>query len=170
MAEEIKIPCLFWPHRTNNASAYYDHLSMTNNAFQPQGIRLPNLKDCDILFEMSTPIPTNINAAPAGFIRVYWIPDVALGTLKLFWDIFISTQESTSQDPTSPFTISTNGTDTASGQYQEQVTNIDLVAQAANLVSNRIVKGRIQRKALTDAADTLEGAIIIPKILFVANT
>lgn len=170
MAEEIKVPCNVWPHRATNANALYDHLTMTNNLYQPQGLRLPNSKDSRICFELAGVIPTNINATPLGILRVYWIPAVGTGTLKLFYDIFGATQEATSLDPSGAGTVTGNTTDTPSAINQPQITDIALTALAASLLSGRWIFGWLERKANTDAADTLEGDIIIPRILFVANT
>lgn len=142
---------------------------MTNDLWQPFGIVLPDDKDSRVSFVMSSPIPTNINATPAGIFRFIWAP-AGTGSVKLFLDATVATFDSTSLDPASA-TLSTSVTEAAAvGANVIQTTDIALTALAGSLVSNRVLFGWIERKASSDAADTIEAAVVLLGALFVANT
>jgi len=169
VAEEIKIPCRLAPHTANNANAYYGRLDMTNDLWQPFGLVLPDDKDSRVSFVMASPIPTNINATPAGIFRFIWVPG-GTGSVKLFLDATVATLDSTSLDPASA-TLSTSVTEAAAvGANVIQTTDIALTSLAASLVSNRVLFGWIERKASTDVADSVEAPIVLLQCLFVANT
>lgn len=157
------------PHTATNANAYYGRLDMTNDAFQPFGIVMPDDKDSRVSFRMSGPIPTNINGTPAGIFRFVWAA-AGTGNVKLFLDAVVATNDTTSLDPTVG-TLSTSATEAvAVGANVIQVTDIALTSLAASLTSGKHVFGWIERRASSDAADTVEATVVLLGALFVANT
>lgn len=169
MAEEIRIACQLSPHTTTDANAYYGRIVMTNNAHQAFGIIVPDDKDSRINFRMASPIPTNINGTPAGILRVFW-GAAGTGNFKVFADVLVATNDTTSLDPTVG-TLSTSVTEAvAVGANTFQATDISLTSLAASLTNGKTLFGWLGRKANTDAADTVEAAIVLLGACFVANT
>ena len=156
-------------HTNINANAYDGPLDMPNDNFQAFGIILPNALDSRVNLFLASPLPTNINATPAGIFRIEWIP-AATGNFKIFLDMSVAVPDTTIMDITSA-TLSTNVTEAvATAAYGLQKTDIALTSLAGSLVSENSPFGWLERKALTDAGDTVEDAIVLMKAYVIANT
>lgn len=156
-------------HTTTNANAYDGCLDMTNDAFQAFGIILPNGADSRVNLFLASPIPTNINATPAGIFRLEWIP-MSTGNFKIFLDLDDCVPDTTQMDITAG-ALTTNVTEAAvTGAGVLQVTDISLTSIAASLVSGSGLFGWLERKASSDASDTVEAPIALMRAYFVANT
>jgi hypothetical protein len=166
MAEEIKIPCNFWPSRTS--AAYYDVVTEVTNIFNPAGVVLPTGVSGTVLFEACSVVPDDVNVTPAGQLWIYWSTASAdtSSTITLTWglsDIPTSTTgPENSLDP-AVWESTSSISDSSAGAY------IPNRAVVNSLTACEFLAGRDFIGSLTRSTDALAASIVIHKILLVMD-
>lgn len=168
MAEEIKIPCRFWPNTITNANGYYDVLNQTNDLFNPAGVVCADTLKVDICFISCAPVPADVNVTPAGKIRVAWITTSTDTTSPIQILPYVNdVVDSGSLDP-SAWDDTTAVTDTSAGACLRNEKDVTLTT--TTLTSGKWVYGVIQRDAqVANTNDTLAASITITDITLVMD-
>jgi hypothetical protein len=164
-SEGIDDPCRFWPHPSIDAKAYAGFLTATNNQFRPYGLVLPDNQDSRICGRTTRSIPSNLHGTPNAKLRIMWKSTATTGTARFAYDIQVSTEEVTSEDPTLPLAITGTATDAITGANQKQKADITLTGVSAG----KHLLFVIRRRDLADP-DTVGADILIEDIRFVADT
>jgi hypothetical protein len=165
MAGEIQVPCKLWIHRVVNTRATYTHLA-NGGAHTPDGILLPNAGAADVNGRTSVPVPADINATPAGKIKLRWVTASAdtSSTVRFSVAVFDVTLNTTSTASAADETLTV--TDASNGQYVENECEVSLSAttQSAGLGIRFVVT-----RDPANGSDTLAADIIITDVLYVAD-
>lgn len=168
MANEIKIPCEFWPHPTRDANAYMDTLALTNNEFVDFGAILPDTVLSRICFKASEPLPTNYASAPK--LRISW-KTASTDTTSAWqagYEIDAFTPDTDTEDPTS-WGLDSTATDISAGAGKVNTLEIDI--SSLTEAAGDVIKGTISRDAqVTNASDTLASSVQIVALHIIGST
>jgi len=168
MAEEIKIPCRFWPNTITNANGYYDVVNQTNDLFNPSGVFLADTIVSDVCFMACAPVPADVHGTPAGKIRIGWITTSVDTTSP--WQIIPFVKDVIDGETVDPTTWddTTAVTDTNSGACFRNEKDVTLTTTA--ITSGKWVYGVIERDAqVANTNDTLAATVVITDITLIAN-
>lgn len=165
MAAEIQIPCKLWIHRVVNTRATYAHLA-NGGAHTPDGILMPNAGAADVNGRTSVPIPADINATPAGKIKIRWATTSTdtSGTARFSVAVFDVALNTTSTAASADETLTV--TDASNGQYIENECEVSL--SATTQTSGRGIRFVITRDP-AHGSDTLAADVVITDVLYVAD-
>lgn len=168
MAEEIQIPVVLYPQRTNNANASWDQLTQSTNAFQAAGWRMKDTEIAEVNGILARPIPSSINGTPAGKIRLWWITASATGS-DVEWHVYLSdvTVDSDTCDPAA-WDDSLTVVDTNNGAYE--LNQCDVSISSASLTSGKQVILNIKRDASAgNGDDTLAADVLLVAAVLIAD-
>lgn len=165
MAGEIQVPCKLWIHRAINTRATYAHL-VNAGIHTPDGILMPNAGAADVNGRTSVPVPADINATPAGKIKIRWATTSAdtSGTARFSVAVFDVTLNTTSTASAADETLTV--TDASNGQYVENECEVSLSATAQS--AGRVIRFVITRDP-SHGSDTLAADVVITDVLYVAD-
>jgi hypothetical protein len=167
VAGEIVIPIHLDPHRSTNANGSRTVLDMTNDLHQPGAWRLPTTVAVDYSGGLAWPIPSWINATPAGKIYLQWTTASSntSNNIKLLVYAF-STAEGDALDPAA-WTDSLSVLDTSAGTWKQNESFVSLsgVSQTAGK-SLWIV---VRRNKPGESGDQLDAACFLLKTWYVAD-
>jgi hypothetical protein len=165
VAGEIVIPCKLWIHRVTNPLATYTHLANAG-AHTPDGILLPNAGAANVNGRLTTPVPADINATPAGKLKLRWATasaDVS-GTARFSIAVFDLTVNTTSTASAADETLVV--TDASNGQYVENECEVSL--SATTQTAGKDIRFCIARDP-AHGSDTLAADIVLMDVLYVAD-
>ncbi len=171
MAEEIGVGFDVSRHPVNNPNGVRQRVTFTNGIFIPEGWLFRASEHAE--YNICIPYLPKMNATPNGKIRVLWTTAVAgTNAVKFYIKLreIIHNNASYTWDPSSAnFTASLDSSVTTSSLGAALPNISDLAIPGAMLAQGRGLVGTIRRND-ADAADTLSGEIIVPKVIFVADS
>lgn len=164
MAEEIKIPLRVWPHPSTNANGGWTAPAATNNNHVAGGWIGRSGELVNYCFRSSAPIPTDINATPAGKLRFKWFTLSANTTDAVTFTAWISdvVKNVDTYDVGTFDQVAATVADTSNGAGIEN--ECEIAISGPTLSSDRMLVGVIRKETSGLAAD-----IYISEVLFVAN-